>query len=97
MFAGIMDAVFRLPNRRKELNKLQKALRNRIRIHRTVIMDQESSLAALTKTLTEFGLEKDKLNSDNPPIPRSAFFKAVKDLTVTRAQRTLSTPVQVTR
>jgi hypothetical protein len=74
--------------RYREFGNKQKALRNRIRIYRSVIMSQDGSLSTPTDKLVEFATEKDALNSDNPPIPRSAFLKASKEVLEKRERRT---------
>jgi hypothetical protein len=64
----------------REFAHKQKALRNRIRIYRSVLMKQDPSVERLSEQLVALGQEKDALNSDNPPIPRSAFRRASKDM-----------------
>ncbi|HEY0181641.1 MAG TPA: SLATT domain-containing protein [Rhodopila sp.] len=79
--------------RYREFGNKQKALRNRIRIYRAVVMKQDPSVERLTEQLVAFGLEKDTLNSDNPPIPHSAFRRAAKEMLAKRRRRAkLDTP-----
>lgn len=73
--------------RYREFGNKQKALRNRIRIYRAVFLKQEPSVERPSEQLIAFGLEKDALNSDNPPIPRSAFRSASKDMIEKRRRR----------
>ena len=71
----------------REFGNKQKALRNRIRIYRSVLMKQEPSVERPSEQLVAFGQEKDALNSANPPIPRSAFRTASKDMLEKRRRR----------
>jgi hypothetical protein len=71
----------------REFGNKQKALRNRIRIYRSVLMKQEPSVDRPSEQLVGFGQEKDALNSDNPPIPRSAFRTASRDMLEKRRRR----------
>jgi SMODS and SLOG-associating 2TM effector domain len=71
----------------REFGNKQKALRNRIRIYRSVLMKQDPSVERLSEQLVAFGQEKDGLNSDNPPIPRSAFRAASRDMLEKRRRR----------
>jgi hypothetical protein len=64
----------------REFGNKQKSLRNRIRIYRSVLMRQDPAVERLSDQLVAFGQEKDALNSDNPPIPRSAFRAAFKEM-----------------
>lgn len=73
--------------RYREFGNKQKGLRNRIRVYRAVIVAQEASVIALTEQLSKFLLEKDMLNSDNPPIPRSTFRAASKEILEKRQRR----------
>lgn len=74
-------------SRYREFGNKQKALRNRIRIYRTVLMSQDPSLERLSDQLVAFGQEKDAMNSDNPPVPRSAFRSATKEMVWWQGQR----------
>ena len=73
--------------RYREFGNKQKMLRNRIRIYRTVQMLQDNSANGPPEQLVAFNLEKDSLNSDNPPIPRSAFITASKEVAEKRKRR----------
>lgn len=73
--------------RYREFGNKQKMLRNRIRIYRTVQILQDDSSTGPTEQLVAFNLEKDALNSDNPPIPRSAFVTASKEIGEKRTRR----------
>lgn len=64
----------------REYGNKQEGLRNRIRIYRSVLMRQDPSVERLSDQLVAFGHERDGLNADNPPIPRSAFKSATKDM-----------------
>src|SRR5207237_8130528 len=66
--------------RYREFGNKHKALGNRIRIYRTVNMEEDGSLKGLSEKLTAFSTEKDILNSDNPPIPRDAILIASKEM-----------------
>jgi hypothetical protein len=71
----------------REYGNKQDALRNRIRIYRSVLMKQDPSVERLSDQLVAFGQEKDALNADNPPIPRWAFRAASKDMLDKRRRR----------
>jgi hypothetical protein len=71
----------------REYGNKQDALRNRIRIYRSVLMKQDPSVERLSDQLVAFGHEKDALNADNPPIPRWAFRAASKDMLDRRRRR----------
>jgi len=73
--------------RYREFGNKQKALRNRIRIYRSVLMKQDPSVERPSDQLVAFGQEKDALTSDNPPIPRSAFRTASRDMLEERRRR----------
>jgi hypothetical protein len=64
----------------REYGNKHSALRSRIRIYRSVLMKQDPSVERLSDQLVAFGQEKDGLNSDNPPLPRSAFRAASKHM-----------------
>jgi hypothetical protein len=71
----------------REFGNKQKALVNRIGIYRSVLMKQDPSVERLSDALVAFGHEKDGLNSDNPPIRRSALRSASKDMLHERRRR----------
>jgi hypothetical protein len=71
----------------REFGKKQQALRNRIRVYRSVLMKQDPSVERIADQLVAFGQEKDGLNSDNPPIPRSAYRSASRDMLNARRRR----------
>jgi hypothetical protein len=71
----------------REYGNKQEALRNRIRIYRSVLMKQDPSVERLSDQLVAFGQEKDGLNSDNPPVPRWAFRAASNDMLDKRRRR----------
>jgi hypothetical protein len=73
--------------RYREFGNKHKMLRNRIRIYRAVQMMQDTSLERITDQLVVFNKEKDALNSDNPPIPRSAFSGASREILEKRQRR----------
>jgi hypothetical protein len=96
MFAAIATVIgsvmtFLKPSLRggqyREFGNKQKALRNRIRIYRSVLMKQDPSVERLSDALVSFGHEKDGLNADNPPIPRFALRSASKDMLDERRRR----------
>jgi hypothetical protein len=64
----------------RDFGNKQEALRNRIRVYRSVLMKQDPSVERLSEQLVAFGQERDGLNADNPPIPRSAFRAASRDM-----------------
>lgn len=64
----------------REFGNKQAALRNRIRLYRSVLMKQDPSVERLSEQLVSFGQEKDALNADNPPIPRSASRSAFRHM-----------------
>ena len=66
--------------RYREFGNKHKALSNRIRIYRTVNMEEDGYLKGLSEKLAAFSTEKDILNSDNPPIPRDAILIASKEM-----------------
>jgi hypothetical protein len=74
-------------SRYREFANKHKALSNRIRIHRTVNMEEDGSLKDLSEKLAAFSTEKDILNSDNPPIPRDAFLIASKEMVEKRERK----------
>ena len=71
----------------REYGNKHDALRNRIRIYRSVLMKQDPSVERLSDQLVAFGQEKDALNADNPPIPRWAFRAASKEMLEKRRRR----------
>jgi SMODS and SLOG-associating 2TM effector domain len=71
----------------RDYGNKQEALRNRIRIYRSVLMKQDPSVERLSDQLMAFGQEKDGLNSDNPPVPRWANRAASKDMLEKRRRR----------
>lgn len=71
----------------REYGNKQKSLRNRISVYRSVLMKQDPSLERISDQLVAFGQEKDGLNADNPPIPRSAFRAASRDMLDRRRRR----------
>lgn len=73
--------------RYREFGNKQKALRNRIRIYRTVKMEEDATIKGPSEQLSAFSVEKDTLNSDNPPIPRPAFLVASKEVLEKRDRR----------
>lgn len=73
--------------RYREFGNKQKALRNRIRLFRTVSIHQVLDQEKAAQQLLEFSQEKDALNSDNPPIPRRAFKVASKEILEKRNRR----------
>lgn len=66
--------------RYREFGNKQKALRNRIRIYRNVILAQEKYTSIAIEKLEEFNKDKDTLNSDNPPISLSVYLKIKKEI-----------------
>jgi hypothetical protein len=73
--------------RYREFGNKQKALRNRVRIYRSVKMEEDTTITGPSEQLSAFSVEKDTLNSDNPPIPRSAFLVASKEVLEKRERR----------
>ena len=73
--------------RYREFGNKHKALSNRIRIYRTVTMEEDGYLKGLSEKLAAFSTEKDILNSDNPPIPRDALLIASKEMVEKRERR----------
>jgi hypothetical protein len=71
----------------REYGNKHEALRNRIRIYRSVLMKQDPSVERLSDQLVAFGQERDGLSSDNPPIPRSAFRSASRHMLEKRRRR----------
>jgi len=71
----------------REYGNKQEALRNRIRIYRSVLMKQDPSVERLSDQLMAFGQERDGLNSDNPPVPRWALRAASRDMLEKRRRR----------
>ncbi len=71
----------------REYGNKQEALRNRIRIYRSVLMKQDPSVERLSDQLVAFGHEKDGLNADNPPVPRWAYRAASKEMLDKRRRR----------
>jgi hypothetical protein len=65
--------------RYREFGNKHKALGNRIRIYRTVNME-DVPLKGLPEKLAAFSTEKDNLDSDNPPIPRNTLLMASKEM-----------------
>ena len=73
--------------RYREFGNKHKALGNRIRIYRTVNIEEDRTLKGLSEKLAAFSAEKDILNSDNPPIPRDAFLIASKEMLEKRERK----------
>jgi hypothetical protein len=73
--------------RYREFGNKHKALGNRIRIYRTVNMEEDRTPKGLSEKLAAFSAEKDILNSDNPPIPRDAFLIASKEMLEKRERK----------
>ena len=62
--------------RYREFANKQKSLRNRIRVYRTVHAPKELDWTKAAEQLTNFGIEKDALTSDNPTIPKVAYLSS---------------------
>ena len=73
--------------RYREFANKHKALGNRIRIYRTVNMEEDGTLRGLSEKLAAFSAEKDILNSDNPPLSRNALLIASKETLEKRERR----------
>lgn len=76
-------------SRYREFGNKQKSLRNRIRVYRTVSISFSASEVEKHDALQAFLLEKGALNSDNPPIPRWAYVRTLKEAAGTREQRVI--------
>jgi hypothetical protein len=74
-------------SRYRDFGNKQKDLRNRIRIYRSIESSQALDLNSIIHTLKDFSEEKNALNSDNPPIDRSAFVVASQDIAEKRQRR----------